>query len=166
MASAPFPLIRPMYDINGDENKNQRIDERSDKLDSKLVVSRPLAPIDSNQLRQTHIISTSKASKSQKLQSQSQAQSTDDSNSVVTIEEVRKTQDGNITIHRYVRGKLLGKVSYNNIFSKFLFAILSPILIFCLHSYPCLRGVSPKCTCALRSKLTELTQLKLFRRQI
>jgi hypothetical protein len=166
MASAPFSSIRPMYDTNGDENKNPRIDEISDKLDSKLVVSRPLAPIDSNQLRQTQITSTSKASKSQKLQSLSQAQSSDDSNSVVTIEEVRKTQDGNITIHRYVRGKLLGKVSYNYTFYKFLFIMLSPVLNFCLHAPPCLRVVSQKCTSALRSKQTELTQLKLFRRQI
>lgn len=110
MASAAFSSIRPMRSIIGDENKNQRTDERADKLDSKVVVSRPLAPIDSNQPRQTHGTSANNANRSQKLQSQSQTQPTDESNSVVTIEEVRKDQDGHITIHRYARGKLLGKV--------------------------------------------------------
>jgi hypothetical protein len=44
------------------------------------------------------------------LQSQSHPLSTDDPNAIVTTEEVRKAPDGSITIHRYLRGKLLGKV--------------------------------------------------------
>jgi hypothetical protein len=110
MTSAISSSIRTTHEINGDENKNQRIDGKFDKIESKTTGSRPLAPIDSNQLRQTPATSAIKASSNTKLQSQSHSLSTDDPNSIVTIEEVRKAQDGSITIHRYLRGKLLGKV--------------------------------------------------------
>jgi hypothetical protein len=112
MISAISSSIRTTHEINGDENKNQRIDGKFDKIESKTTGSRPLAPIDSNQLRQTPVTSASKASSNTKLQSQTQSHSlsTDDPNAIVTIEEVRKAQDGSITIHRYLRGKLLGKV--------------------------------------------------------
>jgi hypothetical protein len=134
MASAAFSSIRPMRSIVGDENKNQRNDERADKLDSKVVASRPLAPIDSNQPRQTHGTSTNNANRSQKLLTQSQTQPTDDSNTVVTIEEVRKNQDGSITIHRYARGKLLGKVRKLKSQSCAKL-IVSPISYYCLSNF-------------------------------
>lgn len=103
-------VIRTTNIVNGDENLLPRTDGKIEnaKVENKPMVSRVFAPIDSNQQLESPAISATKPNT--KLQNPSRSQSTEDPNAIVTIEEVRKSQDGSVTIHRYLRGKLLGKV--------------------------------------------------------
>ena len=89
-------------------NSPVRSKEKANKMEN-VASSKPLAPIDMNQQRATSAKSSSSKG-STKHHNPSFTKKTEDPNASVTIEEVRKSPDGSVTIHRYLRGKLLGKV--------------------------------------------------------